>query len=262
MPRIAGRQEEGVQAAVLALRLVEYIAREGRPVGVTALSQALGTTKSRIFRHLQTLVQHQFLIQDEDTERYEIGPRFIALSRMAGANVDLVGAAIPVLRHLRDMLGHFTVLSQVESDGVRVLVAESGRSPIEIGVKRGSVLAFHGSAQGKIALAFGDPKVRDAVLRSRLEMLTPHTIVSAARLEKEIERIRTRGWSDGYNESLLGLNALAAPVFDGNGRLVATVGVVDSIQFIQQTPSAEQVNQIVAAGRRISAMLGHAGPAA
>jgi IclR family transcriptional regulator, KDG regulon repressor len=129
-------------------------------------------------------------------------------------------------------------------------------------VKRGSVLAFHASAQGKLALAFGDPKVRHSVLGSRLEMMTPHTIVSAPALEKEIERIRERGWADGYNEALLGLNALAAPVFDNNGRLVATVGIVDSIQFIQQTPSAQQVQQIVAAGRRVSSMLGHVSAAA
>src|SRR5688500_9814082 len=79
MPRIAGEREEGVQAVVWALRVIEHLAAEQRPVGVTALAQALGTTKSRIFRHLQTLVQQHYLIQDPETGRYAIGPRFITL---------------------------------------------------------------------------------------------------------------------------------------------------------------------------------------
>ena len=84
---------------------------------------------------------------------------------------------------LRDALGHYSVLSQVEEEGVRVLAAVSGRSLVEIGVRRGSLLLFHASAQGKVALAFGPEETRHRVLRSRLEMLTPSTIVSATRLE-------------------------------------------------------------------------------
>lgn len=256
MPKIGGEPEEGVQAVALTLRIIEFVAQERRPVGVTTLAQALGTTKSRIFRHLQTLVLRGYLSQEEETERYQVGPRLIGLARLVGDNLDLVDVAMPVLRALRDALGHYTVLSQVEDEGVRVLAAISGRSLVEIGVKRGSLLLFHGSAQGKVALAFGTGDLQRRVLRSRLEMLTPHTIVSAAALEQELGRIRARGWGTGYNESLIGLNTLAAPVFDAAGAVVATIGIVDSIQFIQETPSDDQIAETVKAAARVSEMLG------
>jgi len=35
--------------------------------------RTLGTTKSRIFRHLQTLVMKGYLSQQEETERYQVG---------------------------------------------------------------------------------------------------------------------------------------------------------------------------------------------
>ena len=257
MPRISGPQEEGVQSVVLALRIIEHVAEMRRPVGVTALAQALGMNKSRIFRHLQTLVARGYRARDEDTERYRTGPRLAGLARLVGDTVDLVDIAMPALRALQETLGHYSVLSQVEDGGVRVLAAVSGRSLVEIGVKRGSLLLFHASAQGKVALAFGPEETRRRVLRSRLEMLTPHTIVSAAELEHELERIRARGWASGFNEALLGLNTLAAPVFDGSGALIATVGIVDSIQFIEESPSEDQIRETVRAAAKISEMMGY-----
>jgi len=257
MPRIAGPPEDGVQAVALTLRILEHLVRERRAVGVTSFAQALGTTKSRIFRHLQTLTAHGYLAQEPETERYQIGPRLISLGRQVSDNLDIVDIATPVLRQLRDALGHYTVISQVEHDGVRVLAAISGHSVVEIGVKRGSLLLYHASAQGKIALAFGSEETRRRVLRSRLEILTPFTIASAAALELELERVRRQGWAVGFNESLIGLNTLAAPVFDATGMLVATVGIVDSIQFIPETPSGDQIRETVAAAAQISELLGH-----
>jgi IclR family KDG regulon transcriptional repressor len=259
VPRINGPQEDGVQSVVLALRIIEHVTEMRRPVGVTALATALGMNKSRIHRHLQTLVGRGYLSREEETDRYGTGPRLVSLGRLIVDNTDIVDAAMPVLRGLRDALGHYSVLSQVEEDGVRVLASVSGRSLVEIGVRRGSLLLFHASAQGKVALAFGPEETRRRVLRSRLEMLTPSTIVSATQLEQELERIRARGWATGFNESLIGLNTLAAPVFDAPGNLVGAIGIVDSIQFIEEVPSEHQIRETVNAAARISEMLGYRG---
>ena len=240
MPRIEGATGEGVQAVVLTLRILEYLSEQRREVGVTALAQALGTTKSRVHRHL----------------RYRIGSRLVSLGRSVSEQLDLAQAGYGTLLELRDLLGHFSVISEVEAEGVRVLATVPGKSAIQIGVRQGSVLTFHGSAQGKIALAFGDDAIRAHVFRSRLEMLTPETIVSPSALRREIDQVRRQGFAIAPNEALIGLNALAAPVFDATGSLVGAVAIVDSIQFIQKDASEEQIRATVAAGKRISKALG------
>ncbi len=257
MPRIAGKPGEGVQAAILVLRILELLGRERKEIGVTALARALQTTKSRIYRHLRTLVQEGYIVQPLDSERYKVGPRLVALARLVSDNVDLAAAASDVLIELRDALGHSAVVSQVEPDGVRVLATVSGKSPIEIGVRPGSLLPFHASAQGKVALAFASPEFRARVLRARLEMLTPQTIVSPAALRAEIDKVRGQGWATAPNQSALGLNTLAAPVFDASGSLCGTVGIVDMVQFIEADPSDDQIERTLAAGRKISATLGY-----
>ncbi|MBV8911514.1 MAG: IclR family transcriptional regulator [Acetobacteraceae bacterium] len=246
-----------MQAVVLTLRILEFLAQQRSPTGVTSLSQALGTTKSRIFRHLRTLAQQGYIVQDADSERYRIGVQMVRLGRLVGESFDLMSVAQPILRELRDTLGHSTVIAQAEMEGVRVLARLSGKSPIEIQVKPGSLLAHHSSAQGKIALAFGEEELRTQVLRSRLDMYTPYTISQPAALEEEIERTRQRGWAVAPNEALVGLNALAAPVFDATGALAGTVAIVDSIQFIAAEPSEQQIRLTTAAAQRISEGLGH-----
>src|SRR5271168_594770 len=136
MARISGATGDGIQAVVLALRLLERLVEEGRPMGVTALAAALGTTKSRIWRHLQTLVQQGYIVQSDDTERYRVGARLVMLGHAVGNSLDIVSVGYRAIRDLRDSLGHFAVISQVEADGVRVLSTIPGKSPIEIGVKQ------------------------------------------------------------------------------------------------------------------------------
>ena len=57
MPRISGAHRgEGVQVVVFALQILEYLAQHRSTVGVTDLARVFDTTKSRMHRHLQTLV--------------------------------------------------------------------------------------------------------------------------------------------------------------------------------------------------------------
>ncbi len=259
MPRVENHSGEGVQAVQLALSIIEHLARERQAVGVTALAQALGTTKSRIHRHLQTLVQQGYIVQPRNSDRYECGPRLVALGRAVADNLDLARLAADPLMELRDALGHSAVVSQVTPDGMRVISAIPGRSPIEIGVRAGSLLTFNSSAQGKAALAFASAEFRDRVLRGKFEIFTPYTVISPSVLLEELEQIRGQGWATAANQTAIGLNTLAAPVFDATGMVCGAVGIVDMVQFIAEMPSEDQRGRTIAAARRVSQALGYRG---
>ena len=256
MPKVAGVQADGVQAVVLTLRILEYLAQAGRDVGVTAMASALGTTKSRIFRHLQTLVAQGYAAHAPDSDRYRIGPQFVVLGLSVSGGLDLATVAIPAMRDLRETLGHSVVVSRLEAEGMRVISMLSGRSPFEIGVRPGSLLAFHATAQGKIGLAFGPETLRQSVFRSRLDLLTPRTITSATVLRRDVESAQIKGWAVAPNESLLGVNVLAAPILGTRGECLGAIGIVDSIQYIEDVPSHEQIEQTLQAARELSTALG------
>jgi IclR family transcriptional regulator, KDG regulon repressor len=224
---------------------------------VTALSQALGTTKSRIHRHLQTLLHQGYIVQPKDSDRYASGPRLVALGRAVSDNLDLGHLAADPLLELRDALGHSAVVSQITPEGMRVVATVPGRSPIEIGVRVGSLLSFHASAQGKVTLAFASPEFRARILRAKLEIFTPYTIISPAILVTELEKIQAQGWATAPNQVGIGLNTLAAPIFDSSGAICGAVGIVDMVQFIPEIPTEDHLTRTIAAARRVSEALGY-----
>jgi DNA-binding IclR family transcriptional regulator len=241
---------------VLALDILEYLARAQEPVGVASIAAALGLTKSRVYRHLRTLLKRGYIYQAGSFEKYQIGSRLVSLSHVVAENFQLANISKPAINQLREALGHFTVLSEPDSEGMRVVATRTGKSMLEVQVKQGSLLPYHASAQGKLCLAFGDPNLLERVCRSRLEAVTPYSITSARALRAEVERVRRNGYATAFNESLIGANSLAAPIL-GPGRVLrGTVAVIDSVQFLPQQPTRTQLAKVMAASRQITRLLG------
>lgn len=261
MPPISGQKTgEGVQAVVLALRMLEHIAQSQRALGVTELARAFGTTKSRIHRHLQTLVGAGYLIHESETERYRVSARLMALGQTVSEGHELSITARPAMIDLRERFGHSVGLSVPEGPSMRIIATLPGRSNIEMGVKPGSLLPLHSSAQGKIGLAFGDEGLIRQLMQKPLDASTPETLIDPVELAASLQSIRKQGWAVAPNESLIGINALATPIFDAMGRFSGSIAVVDSIQFIPGEPSAALIEGVKQAANRISADLGFRAP--
>ena len=168
----------------MAFRILEFLAEQRGGVGVTALARALSTTKSRVHRHLRTLVEAGYIVQSPETEKYRVGNRLVTLGRAVAENFDLAAIARDEMRALRDTLGQSVVISRAEPAGAVVLATLPGREAIEIAVKPGSLMAPHCTAQGKLGLAHAEPTLRERVLLSRLDLRTPHTITSPTALRR------------------------------------------------------------------------------
>jgi DNA-binding IclR family transcriptional regulator len=249
-------EETGVQSIVMALEILEYLARAQDPVGVATIATAVGTTKSRVYRHLRTLVSRGYIYQAGSFEKYQIGSRLVSLSHTVAENFQLANVGKTAITELREALGHFTVLSERDGDGMRVVATRAGKSILEVQVKQGSLLPYHASAQGKLCLAYGEPSLLEQVCRGKLEALTPYSITTARALRAEVARVRRNGYATAFHESLVGTNILAAPILGPGHVLRGTVAVIDSVQFLPQQPSRNQIARVMAAARQITKLLG------
>ena len=250
------RSDTGVRSVQLALDVLEAVAFSDEELGVTQLAERLTVTKGSVHRHLLTLVDRGYLVQNPVTTRYAIGAKSRLLARLA-PDVDLIRIAENPMRELRDALGHTVVLSAMTPRGALVLNTVQGTSAIEIGVRPGSELAFHGSAQGKILLAFAPRPQQERVLSRTLMSFTPHTIVDPKRMEEELIRAARSGYAVAPEEALLGINAIAAPIFDDTDACIAAMALVGSIQFLPAKPAASTIAALKATAQQISRKLGH-----
>ena len=252
----------GVQAVDTALEILETIAYAADPIGVTQIATTVAITKSAAFRHLQTLLGRGYILQDPDTSRFRLGPKTFLIGRLANAALDLGALFEPAMRAARDASGLTVVLSTPTPQGAFVVSTLQGLQPIEIGVRPGSQLPLCSSAQGRISLAFGPPEVAQRVLAEPIPRFTGATLTDPERLAAEIVRVRARRWAVAPEEMLPGVNAVAAPVTDAAGRLVAAVAMVGSIQHIAATPEPRLVRIVQALADQAERALHQAAPAA
>ena len=137
--------------------MLEQLAFTGKPGRVTDLARLLGTSKNRIHRHLQTLVDMGYVVRDADTQRYSRRhPAWCSSAARSRTNTICLSVSRPIMQRLRDRLGLTVVLSKVVAHQLYAIERIYGTSDVTVGVVIGSPLGLHSSAQGKIVLAFGD----------------------------------------------------------------------------------------------------------
>ncbi|HWK95303.1 MAG TPA: IclR family transcriptional regulator [Pseudolabrys sp.] len=246
----------GVRSVQLAIDVLEAVAFADGELGVTQIAERLNVTKGSVHRHLQTLVDRGYLAQNPSTSRYMIGPKSRLLARHAPDD-DLVFVAEGPMRQLRDALDQPIVLSEMTPRGALVLHKLAGSSPVEIGVRSGSELTFHASAQGKVMLAYAPQPFRERVLARPLQRFTEKTTVSPRKLEHELQEVARLGYASSPEEVALGLNAVAAPIFNAQDACIAAVAIVGSIHSLPEKARAHDVSLLIEAARQISRKLGH-----
>lgn len=242
----------GTSTLDLALRAVEYLVQQSRPAALAQIAEALGASKATIYRHLVTLQKHGFVRQDAETGRYDAGIKLMVLGESLRQRFDIVAAAREELMTLRDHTGQAVTLCSVIDDEVIVLELIQGRTLVEFATRRGTPMAYHASAHGKIWLAFGSQERLRRIVTGPLKAWTPASIVSGETLLAEITTVQERGWATAPDEVITGVNALAAPVFDHRKVLVGSIAIVGSTQFITPVPDPEQIREVVGTAARIS----------
>lgn len=242
---------ETVRAAETCLRILEEIAFAEQPQGVTQLAGKVGTAKGAVHKHLRTLIDRGMVVQDPVTSLYRLGPKIWLMGQRAPVGQALAEIALPLMQVARDELGLAVVLSVPTPQSAFVLATLRSNQPIDIGVQPGSELNLHSSAQGWVFLAY-DPQHRDTRPTTPLPQVTPKTITNVNELGLEIARARERGYAVAPEQSLLGINALAAPIFDRAGRLVGSIGLIGSIQHLGTEPTAQQIEVLLDMTRKIS----------
>jgi DNA-binding IclR family transcriptional regulator len=105
-----------------------------------------------------------------------------------------------------------------------VQVYESPQS-LRVSAHLGETGSYHGTAAGKVFLAFGNIQTKSQIFASPLEKHTPKTIADKNQLEAEIDQVRQDGFATSQEELEIGFCALSAPVIDPAGNMLGAVTV-------------------------------------
>jgi len=111
-------------------------------------------------------------------------------------------------------------------------------------------------AGGKVLLASLPEREILRLVRRGLDHFTDRTITELEPLLEELARVRRRGYATAFGEFDAGLNAVAAPVHDARGQVIAAVDVWGPAFRVTPRRVPELVQQVREAAGAVSVRLG------
>jgi IclR family transcriptional regulator, acetate operon repressor len=245
------RKNQSVGKAAALLR-----ASSDFPSGTTVaeLARAAALPRATAVRMIEALIAEGLLARAGERGVIVTGPEIFRLAEVRYRREPLIVAARGILSDLALVVRESISLGIAQPPGT-IRIVEQIDGPHMLGVADwvGRHFALHASASGKVAIAFWDERVLDALLARPLEPVTPRTICDPEAFRREIAVIRERGYALMLDELEEGLAAVAVPVFLG-GMLYAAItataptaraGVDELIAFVD--PLQEAAREIVLA---------------
>ena len=212
-----------------AFRLLDHLANAEEGQTLSELARVLAMSKGSLHGLLKTLENGEIVEQLED-RRYVLGPRIYGLAQCYVQRAGLRRFALPAMRRLADSVGETAFLGRVEEDGVRIIehVEPEMQSPgLRISAQRGTRVHLLAGATGRVVLASWPEPQRTSYLRSRpLPRFTAHTITDPDAYLAAVRQTSRTGIGEDYEEYLVGVNAVAAPITGPDGGLVALLWIV------------------------------------
>jgi DNA-binding IclR family transcriptional regulator len=211
------------QSAKVADQVGQLLAAilERSPRSIEELAQSAGVARPQLIEQLGALESHGLVAVDADAGNARPGPTALRFARSDQGVAELIELARPSMRRLATESGETANLIMPHSGGTEAIAQIDGSHLLGITNWVGRPLGLHTTAAGKVFLAFGSATLPDG----ELEVLTPKTITDRARLDDELGAVRERGYATLVDELEIGLSAVAAPVRESGGEVVAVLCV-------------------------------------
>lgn len=251
-----GEAQETIPTNLRLLMVLEEVARAGVPITPTEVNAHLGLPKPTIHRLFATLEAEGFLQKDIDGRAYSPGRRFRGMATGVLSSLRIRAARLAILRKLSARIGETCNIALPDHDSMVYLERVETEWPLRIQLPVGTAVPFYCTASGKMYLSTL-PKSHLAryATAETYEAKTERTITSDTALVDEIAATRKRGHGIDNEEFMVGMIALAVPIFDGNDRLVATLSFhAPTVRFTVEK-ALEYLPDLHAAAADLSSLL-------
>lgn len=207
------------------LAILEVLKSTEGPIGVTAIAESIGASKSVVHNHLKTLEANGYVVGTDDG-RYNLGLRFLDLGESRRQEMELFQHGTTQVENLAEETGELVNLAIMEHRWCVYLYQSQGDQAVELDTYAGFRTTLHNTALGKAMLAHLLEEERDAVIDQRgLPATTENTITDRHELYEELETVRRKGYAVDREERLNGLRCLAAPVLSEEGQVLGALSV-------------------------------------
>lgn len=253
------RLDSTVQSIRRAAAILRSFTEAEPELGVTDLSRRLDLHKSTVSRILATLQYEGLVSQNPETGKYRLGLGLISLAGVALGRLDVRGVAQPHLIRLVEQTEETINVTVLDGNECVNIEREASPKPIRYVGWIGRRTPLHCTASGKVLLAYLPETERRRLLPSPLGRFTDRTITDPEALDASLEQVRHQGYAVVHEEFEEGFSALAAPIFNHDRRVFATVSISGPTFRIGEEKMAAFIEPLLETTESISAEMGYRG---
>lgn len=237
------------------LHVLETLARAGKPMTLTQLSQATGFTMATLTRFCHTLAELGY-IEKTSVKQYQLTPKILGLGYGVICGYDLCQVAEPYLRKLSKTLGETVNMAVLEGTEILYVARFKTEQILSQELHIGSKLPVYCTSMGKAILAnLPEAECRSILERVQFARLTHHTHSSIKALLAELVEVRQQGFAVNDEELSIGLRSAAVPIFRGERPVAAANVAVPTIRYTRQALISQLVPPLVETARQVSILL-------
>ena len=241
-----------------AMRILSLFDTGTPELSAQEISNRLNIPLSTTYNYLKVFLQNEILTKHPHTSKFRLGFKIFKLGILASENISLVEIARPYLESIARHCQETVVLTVI--DGLEILCVDTIESsrPVRYIMKKGGKLPLHAGAPGKALLAFTDRVSLQEVLEAEgYGKGNEDAARRAQELARELESIRSQGYSQSHSEVVPGFSALAVPIRDHKGSAIASLSIIGYAHSLEDEDQQTLIQMLKEAALEISQRLGY-----
>ena len=226
----ADRDTSGPRSLMRVLRAFSLLSHSPQGISLSELTAALETPKSSLLNLLRPLVAEGYLVNQAGC--YRLGPAVFRMSAGVLSAWNFSKVIRPFMEELSARTQESVLLGILNKEAGVLTYVEVIDSPHpgRYHITAGTTRPLYASSAGRLLLAHADPAWLEEYLSTLNIKSRTASPISKSWLRKQLPLIREQGAEWAIDVYLSGLASVAAPVFDSEGRCIASLNIAGPSQ--------------------------------
>lgn len=234
--RVLSPKKYQVPALKRAFAIFDSLSHTSFGLTVQEVSQEHQIPYSTAFYLLETMRECGYAERNEDSKKYRLGHKALSFRESNAAHylLDLRTIARPIMEELSELTGLTIHLAILERDEAVYIEKVEPSGFVRLYTWIGKRNSLHCTAVGKaLLMCLTEDEVGKICQPSTLIRRTERTITSLDALLEELRQSNERGYAVDDIEDEPEGRAVAAPIYNGQGKAVASLGVAGSLSQLE-----------------------------
>lgn len=219
------KRRDYVAALARGLAVMQAFANQNEYLTLSEVAKLTQMSRASVRRCLLTLESLGYM--EARGKFFRLAPRVLGLTRAYLSSSLLPRVAQPVIEKVSETIGESCSVSILHGDDIIYVARSTARRHEPSLLDVGAHLPAYCTSMGRVLLASLPDAELDAFLkRVELRALTPFTITDRKKLKRVILKVREEGMCLGDQEVERDLRAIAVPVLNRAGRVVAAMHAI------------------------------------